>query len=83
MLRDGNSAAGVVLKELEAVFYKRKTVLKKICKSIRNAVLEELAQEVRSLPNTSTKSTITGLTTVKSGAPKMPRLSPRVSTVRV
>ena len=69
MSRDGNSAAGIILKELEAVSYKRKLVLEKIRRSIRNTILEEPAQEMRSLPNTSTKSTTTGLTAGKDGAP--------------
>ncbi|KAI4693626.1 uncharacterized protein J4E84_002200 [Alternaria hordeiaustralica] len=68
MLRDGDSAAGVVLKELEAVSYKRKMVPKKIRKSLRNLVLEELAQEMLSSLETSTKSTTTGLTAGKGGA---------------
>jgi len=70
MLRDGDSAAGVVLKELEIVFYKREMVLKKIRRSIRNTTLEELAQEMRSSLKTSTESTTTGLTVGKGGAPK-------------
>ncbi|KAI4649797.1 uncharacterized protein J4E79_009642 [Alternaria viburni] len=70
MLRDGDSAADMVLKELEAVFYKHKLVLSKIRRSIRNAILEELAQEMRSLLKTSIKSTTTGLTTGKDGTPK-------------
>ncbi|KAI4689220.1 uncharacterized protein J4E88_002570 [Alternaria novae-zelandiae] len=70
MSRDGNSAAGVVHKELEAVSYKRNKVLKKIRRSIRNTILEEPAQEMRSLPNISTKSTTTGVTAGKDGARK-------------
>ncbi|KAI4958077.1 hypothetical protein J4E86_003672 [Alternaria arbusti] len=69
-LRNGNSAAGVVHKELEAVFFKRKMVLKKIRKSIRNIIVEEFAQEMRSLLKALTKSTTTGLTAGKGGAPK-------------
>jgi len=68
MSRDVNSAAGVILKELEAILYKREMVLKKIRRSIRNATLEEPAQEMRSLPKTSTKSTNTGLIAGKGGA---------------
>ncbi|KAI4701771.1 hypothetical protein J4E89_010616 [Alternaria sp. Ai002NY15] len=70
MLRDGDPAAGVVLRELEAIFYKRKLVLKNIRRSIRNAILVELAQEMRSLLKTSTVSTTSGLTAGKGGAPK-------------
>ena len=69
MSRDGNSGAGIVLKKLETVFYKRKMVLKKTCKSMRNAMLEELPQELRSLRKTPTESTTTGITTSKGGAP--------------
>jgi len=68
MSRDGNSAAGIILKELEAVSYKRKLVLEKIRRSMWNAILEELAQEMRSWLKTSTNSTITGLTAGKGGA---------------
>ncbi|KAI4610984.1 hypothetical protein J4E80_008015 [Alternaria sp. BMP 0032] len=68
MLRDEDSAVGIVLEKLETVFYKRKLVLKKIRRSIQNTILEELAQELRSLPNTSTRSTTTGLTTGKGGS---------------
>ncbi|KAI4635655.1 uncharacterized protein J4E87_000609 [Alternaria ethzedia] len=67
-LRGGDSATGGVRKKLEAVSYKRKVVLKKIRKSLRNLVLEEFAQEMRSLPKTSTKSTNTGLIAGKGGA---------------
>ena len=70
MLRDGNSVAELVLKELGAVSYKRNKVLKKIRRSIRNTILEEPAQEMRSLPNISTKSTTTGVTAGKDGARK-------------
>jgi len=66
---DNDQAKGV-LEKLNAVFYKRKTTLKKIRQTLRNAILRELADEMRSLLKDGKDAATRGLTSGKGGVPK-------------
>jgi len=72
-LGTGDSAARAFLKELVDVFYKGRMVLKKIRKSLRNAILEKPAQKIRSLLKSSTKYATAGLTAKRGSALKLIR----------
>jgi hypothetical protein len=69
----GTSEANDMLKSLESSFYRRKVALKKLRKRLRNIILEEIAEEMRSLLKGGKKAATSGPIATKGGALKSDR----------
>jgi hypothetical protein len=68
-----------MLQRLNTAFYKRKLVLKKVRARIRNLVLEELADEMRSLLKSGKQPATKGLTATSGGTPSSARTQEKMT----